>query len=352
MRPILLLSVISAIAALSISAAIAAPPPEASIQWAERMLTRASLPPTQPGHVELPGRYARAAEAGFLTLANRYDLTSRAWVGLGRSQALLGQYDDSVRSFQQALNLSPNDQMIQTDLRRAEVYALVANGARKNLPKGQTILRVLQYPSATGGPYWSVLSANVNQQPNNPNPVYTNVYMTLFSGKPNAFTQVWQFENIGKDGYLNGEYNDVQAYAVDMTGDGKLDLIVPEVAIGADYVPSYFTAYSWQNGQMAKLIGVKSQLPVALVDINSDGRYEVKNYYVIGKQVPHVDQPYWSDIYAYRNGTYRMANALFPDQYKQVCAEINQTRRRYPNDPELRQYYVTCNQILRRQVMR
>lgn len=343
-----LLIISSLLTVISINALIAAPAPEASLQWAERILQRASQPPVgTTQQLGLPGQDARTAQGAFQTLVTRYDPTSRAWVGLARSYALLGKYDDSIQAFQQALNLAPKDSAIQLDLQHAEVYAKVAHAAARNLPKEQTVIRVLPYPSKSGTSYWTILSANVNNQVKD-RPVYTDVYLTTFSGSPSNFSQVWQATNVGQDSYVQGEFNDIQAYAIDVNGDGKLDLVVPEVLIGADWIPSYLSIYSWRDDQIVKLLGVKSQLQPAIVDLNGDGRYEVMTYYVIGKQMSHAEQPYWSDIYTYKNGNYQISDAQFPAQYNKVCSQINQTLKRYPTDPELKHYQSKCRQILKR----
>lgn len=67
-------------------------------------------------------------------------------------------------------------------------------------------------------------------------------------------------------------------------------------------------------------------------------RYEIINDHAIGYDLAHYEQPRWTNIYAYKNGTYQLANGDFPDEFRSLYSEISKQLKAHPSDPELLKY--------------
>lgn len=332
---------------------------ESSLDWADRILTKAMLPPTTTVEsseaTEWPitgaPRYdLRRAEFAYGGILAKYGPSVRAYVGLARSRMGQGRYATAVRSYQSALDLSPGAPKVRDELDLAQRSARVAASARTLLPKSHTVLRTLLFPVDRTRELWLVLSGRIDEASEDLVHAATfdgaDFRLTLVEGTGTGVRSIRQSAQLGFPGNTEGEFNDVQLYVMDITGDGIPEVVIPEVFVGADWIPSHLDVFAWRDGRLFHALGVKSDMPVELRDIDGDGSYEAVNSHAIGRSLCHADQPLWTDIFAYRDGSYHIANDRFPGQFNRLRAEIRRLLRQHPSDPELLKYLGVAEQIL------
>jgi tetratricopeptide (TPR) repeat protein len=320
----------------------AAKAPEKTVQWADRLLATANRPVSQWGSdCRLPWD-ALDANGAYLHAILKYGRDARLYAGLARSQMLLGEYSNAVRNFQSSLKLSPRDKVLKKELDLAALSESVSKLAIESLPKGHKVIRALRY-SDRKGLVWLVLSA-IHQK--GPFDEYSDIRLTVLQKRSNQLKKLWQSDELAR---AQLDYANIVSLSLeDITADGKPEILVPLTFIGASWTPSYLAVYKWQNGKMRKLLGVSSELALTISDFNHDGRYEINNWHVVGWNLCHAEQPYWIDIYAYKNGAYQLADADFPWRYRELAAYIKKCLKKYPNDWELLKYQGVIYQIQRR----
>lgn len=267
--------------------------PASSFRWAERILKMASTPPTSPDYTWTYRLDCIDAEQSFTEVMRKYGPNGRTYLGLGRSEVLLGKYAQAVRSFEQTVRLSPSSEAKQS-LSDAQTLAGVAEWARED---GKSVLQVVRYPVPGTENHWLVLSAKVEPYDDRW-PDYSDARLMLVSGIPPTLRRVWTSEILGYPGYTDGEFNDLAVHVLEMTGGETPEVVIPELRIGASWAPSHIDIFAWQDGHVVKVLGASSHDPLGIEDFNHDGRYEVISDTAIGFDLSRAEQPRWPDIYA------------------------------------------------------
>jgi tetratricopeptide (TPR) repeat protein len=92
----------------------------------------------------------KAAQSAFRQIIAKYGASGRAYAGLARTQAALGDYDGASASYQAALLFMPGHKGMQNENARVYEYARVAKHLGDRLPKGESVLQVEGYPVGNG----------------------------------------------------------------------------------------------------------------------------------------------------------------------------------------------------------
>ena len=324
----------AALVALATAINAAGPVPTSSLRWAEGLLHRSSSPPTSWLYDPMTRVCLRDAEYAFWRIVTNYDPSARACAGLARCQELQGKYEKAVRSFELAGPLGPST---HKELEEARLCVRLKSVASAQLPEEHTVLRVLRCPDQAN--HWLVLSSRLQKDDQNW-PTYSDVRLTLFKGELELPRKLWQSAALGFPGNSDGRFNDLQAYILDLNGDGVQEVVIPEVAQGAWWSPSHIDIFAFRDGRMEKLLGASAYFPVDLRDLNNDGSYEVivKTAYV-GWGLATAEMPVWFDIYAYKDGYYQLADWRFPRQYDEPCRKMRAALAKHPRDYGLLKYY-------------
>jgi hypothetical protein len=168
----------------------------------------------------------------------------------------------------------------------------------------------------------------------------------LFEESPQGYRKVWQSGRLRDPRLgLEGALSDVQLYVLDLTGDGVSEAAVWKLFMGASWMPSHVDVFAWRGHRLVKILGVSSSEPIWIEDLHHDGRYEIGNYYEIGLDLAHCEQPLWTDIYAYRQRQYVLANEDFPQEFQGRVEELRELLKCYPWDPEILEYLGILHEI-------
>lgn len=215
------------------------------------------------------------------------------------------------------------------------------------LIKGHTVIQTLKYPIDGQKNLWLVLSSKLvydNERQINSN---TDVRLSLLRISSTGSRILWQSKPLGP-GYTQGHFDEARLYIRDITGDKIPEAVITETQVGAWWQPSHLDVFSQNGLQMVHKLGISSDEPLSIKDINGDGRYEISTYQFIGTTLAHSDQPLWFDIYEYKDGNYHIANTHFPGQYGELAAQIRKQLKLHLNDKELMKYNSEINRILQK----
>lgn len=321
--------------------------PEASIKWAEEWLARAEF--DRQSSQPYPTQWTlREAEKGFSNILTKYGIDDgRAWAGLARSQAGLGKYDKSVNSYKKALSILPGHQNLRKELDTVIKQQAIAKSVSTQLPEGEEALQAVPYPVPGEKNLWAVLTGKVVWDREQLSwPGISNCRLTLFRGEPQSLKELW---NIRISGHLGSEdFNFVYLHIKDITGDDIPEMVLPEVIIGGSWVPSHIDIFTWRSGGVIKLLGASSDMPVKVKDLDHNGTYEVIAEHAIGLSLAHYEQPRWLYTYAYKDGTYQLAEKDFPEVYRDLNKEVRARLKEYPDDYELLFYLGRLYEIQRK----
>jgi tetratricopeptide (TPR) repeat protein len=280
----------------------------------------------------------------FYHAINKYGPNARAYQDLAESQNLLGKYDKSLISLEYAAKLNPSDLALRNKIRQAKRLLEVRDLASAGLPDNHVVLRVASSPYTRNSESWLVLSANETKDDQNWT-TYTDVRLNVFNNIHGQMRSVYQSTTLGFPGFADGEFNHIRLFLVDLNGDGLKEIAIPMQKQGAWWSPSHLDIFGDRNDSLVHLIGMNSSFPVKVVDINKDGKYEMISESFIGADISHAEQPWWRDIYAWKNSTYQLANGDFPHAFDAMRSEIKGLLRRYPHDFDLWLYLGIVDQI-------
>jgi hypothetical protein len=343
LRPYYLLIAVSLSSLLLNNASCARSAPESSFRWAERLLTESRAVPGSSYVYDYD--WSEAAEA-FQSILRKYGPIPRACIGLARSQMLLGNYDGAVDSCRRALALWPRWNVAQREIETAQQCVGMAADARKLMGE-RNILQVEKYPVNARIQLWLVLSAKVTYDTERQRDSNSNVRLTLVRADQLRFDVLWRSDPLGP-GYTDGQFDYVHLYVADLTGDGSPEALITEGQVGAWWEPSHLDVFGVSGKGMVHELGVSSQEPLTIEDIDGDGSYEVRNYRFVGFTMFHGDEPIWFDVFAYRNGTYQMADGDFRWMYHDLAATIRRKLLLHPEDYELWERQGRLCEMLRR----
>ena len=272
----------------------------------------------------------------FGSILRKYGPDCRAYVGLARAQMLVGDYDLAAQSCRKALAMCPDSCAARLVLATAEQTADVVRVFGRSM-NGRKIGQAIRY--AVGGKKnaWLVLSSRVIYENDRQIDTHTDARLSLLRMDGHRLTTVWQSRALGP-GYTQGRFDYIRLHVLDLTGDRVPEALVTETQIGASWQPSHLDVFGRRGQEMVHELGVSSDEPLSIGDLNGDRRYEISSYRFIGDTLSHSQQPLWFDIYAFKHGCYQQANGDFPRQYRPLAAAIRQLLALHPNDAGLLGY--------------
>ncbi len=321
---------------------------------AERVLREAKArimgvpsPPTTTDRHFFPYHHLEEAEEVWRDVVQEHRTLPRAWFALGRCQMRLGKYEAAVNSFGQALNLAPDHAAAEAGRERARELLQVAQFVQPRLPTGQQVIQLDELKVGKPKGWWVALCGKVSER-EFPFDRFSDVHLNLYRETGQGLTRTWQYRLPGHayaSGFLDMRFGDVQFYILDLTADGLPEVVVGEVFHGASWAPSHLAVFAWRANRLTKILGVSSSFPAWIEDVNSDSCYEIRNLHNIGRSMGHAQQPYWSDIYAYKRGRYILANEDFPGKFEDWADELQQVLEEHPDDWEILKYLGIVHEI-------
>jgi hypothetical protein len=117
------------------------------------------------------------------------------------------------------------------------------------------------------------------------------------------------------------------------------------VSPGGEYLPSFLHVFAWRGSHLTQILEVRSDFPLWIDDLNHDGRYEVGCYGTIGTDLYPVERLSWTDIYAYKQGKYVLANQDFPQEFRGKAKELREVLKYLPGHPEFLEYLGLVHEI-------
>jgi hypothetical protein len=249
-----------------------------------------------------------------------------------------------VGSFERAIRRSRSDATARREYHEAGRLLWVFRAASTQISGGYHPLQIQRFNAPGGIPLWAVLAAKVETgEPFGTK--FVEPRLALFQERQGHYRNIWQSGVLG-DPRLKGEtFDDVALYVADLTGDGVPEAAVSKVFIGGSWMPSHLDVFAWRGHQLARILGLASSQPIWIEDIDHDGRYEIGNYYEIGWDMFHWEHPYWTDIYAYRGGSYRLADGEFPRAFRGWAHRLRRALKKHPADPQILQYLGIVHEI-------
>jgi tetratricopeptide (TPR) repeat protein len=306
---------------------------ERALRWAERKLKRVFQLPTRQASALSPKEAAEAFEA----VLEKYGDLPRAYIGLAKCDLRSGDVTGAMRSLGQAIRLLRSDVSSRRECLEARRLLWVLRAASIQVPGGHRPLQIQRFNAPVGIPLWAVLSATV--ETGDPSGMkFVKPRLTLFRLRQGHYRKIWQSDVLRDPRLKAGAFDAVALYVADLTGDGVPEAIVEEVFLGGSWAPSHLDVFAWRRQRLVKILGVSSSQPVWIEDLDHDGRYEIGNYYNIGWDMSHAEQPYWTDIYAYERGHYVLANAAFPREFRGWLRRLRSVLKWHPGDFEILKY--------------
>lgn len=304
---------------------------------------------------ELPGRKADATgelteqEESLSGLVRQpgSERLLNAWLGLGLVRHRLGRYAAAAQAYRQASRLAPNLGAASDGAVNAERAAGVVAQVAPTLPAGSRVLTVAPLGGTGPAVSWGV----VFYKPDDPKTgnQYARVRVGLYEARGRHLIPVGPSLPL-RDPRFENAYRDVRVFAHDLTGDGKPELAIEMMSMGASWDPAYLVILSprvgARRGGWKQLLGLTSSEPLWLEDLDGDGKYEAGKIHEIGCDMSHAEQPRWTDVYAYEGDRYVLANGRFPREFRHWPSELSQLLQAHPEDWEILDYLGRTSEIL------
>jgi hypothetical protein len=259
----------------------------------------------------------------------------------------LGHYEESAYSWKRALEFSPDNRRASEGWQYVRTLLEVKQTLKKRLPADRIITRIRAFHPHSGQTFWAVLHGQ-NERRLEPLCCPPNMHLTLFTDLPDC-RQIGASFPLKDPRMDDGPFDSVTCHAIDMTKDGIPELVVHELSPGGSWSPSQMEVFAWRGGRLMKILQAQSSEPLCLEDINQNGTYQVRNCYEIGNFMCHAEQPRWSDVYAYQNGAFVLANRRFPKAFTQWPESLRKTLQKYPDDDGIQAYLCLTYALLGRE---
>ena len=323
-------------------------PQRHDLAWAQGLLRAVPELPRKAFPEQLPDFELGRAENAFREVVHTGGPTVDAYLGLAECRMRLCAYADAALSFRLALKLSPGNGAARDGLREADRRIRASAAIAKRLPRGHNVVQLEPFPGNARDNLWAVLSAKTKPPHLADGPYYVDLRLGIYRVTGSRCTRLSLSNALVDYWGRPGESSEAHLYQVDLTGDRAPELAVLKTFYGASWMPSHLEIFAWKGNRLAKMFGLRSDLPNWIADLNGDGRYELGNSYCIGQEMSHAEMPYWQDVYAWDGHRFCLANHAFPDQFTTYVGELAKLLSQYPNDYEIRDYLGRTLEILGR----
>jgi hypothetical protein len=123
------------------------------------------------------------------------------------------------------------------------------------------------------------------------------------------------------------------------TGDfqrtGRSQVLLVMGWLGADSTPTLVDIFETEGDSLRGVLQADSVFPPELVDLDGDGRIEVKTEQFVGVTMPQEELGAWYDLYAYDGWEYVRANEFYPAFAEEQLLRMLKLEQTYPDDPDL-----------------
>ncbi len=255
------------------------------------------------------------------------------YLALGRLKLEQADYFSAAAAFNRAQVLSPFDSQARSGL--AEAKRLSELLLYFPLPYPRRIFRLAEVPDGrTPGAFLLVGTPELW------GPDLTRVQTYLLAPEVRyyawhgaGYEEAFRTGNVAGAGLENpGEVTFARAWVGDLQRVGRSQVLLVTGWVGADWVPTYVDIFEAANGAMRQVLHVDSVFPPELVDLDGDGRVEVRTAHFVGVTRPHVAVGTWFDLYAYDGAQYVRANDLYPEFAEGQLQRMLDLDAQYPDD--------------------
>lgn len=304
----------------------------------------------------------RAADLAFaqqrlqdaIQLAPQYGPTYRA---LGELQLQQADYFQAITAFDTALQLDPFDRAAQRGLASAERLSDLV--VQLQLPFPQRVFGLAEVPREgrpgvfllVGAPeLWGPVVPSAELQPLPTNDVRLSVWgAQVPRAQPQLLSPEVRYLTWGGRGFLRGyreTYRTGEMLGADpftfwrvWTGDfqrtGRFQVLLVMGWLRADSTPTLVDIFETEGDSLREVLQADSVFPPELVDLDGDGRIEVKTEQFVGVTLPQEELGAWYDLYAYDGWEYVRANQFYPAFAEEQLLRMLRLEQIYPDDPDL-----------------
>ena len=307
----------------------------------------------EDGEADIQGR-RDALERGADTCRQwivKEPLRAEHWLALAECEMQLCLFDEAAVSLDRVDELAAGDPKATAVRSELDRRVAIAETVLRPLSADERALQVERLDVGDGRPRWLV-SVGVD-------------YASIPTGHMFDDTRLYVCEQV-----MSGVVRPVQCVALtghsdsmcgcdvvlavdDVTGDGVADIVSVLSDVAATRMPSRTSVYVWRDGRLVRVGAADPEGPMPIRDIDGDGARELFGARCIGSHMCHAEQPRWQDIYAYRDGWFRLSNREFPAEFEPYLGELRHKTRDCPDDGEVAEYLGWTLEILgqRRQAL-
>jgi len=287
----------------------------------------------------------RKAEQAYRSVIAKYGPLPAACRGLAQILVRRGRYQQAVGVYRELLRQLPGHKAAEQGLREASLLGRVTHMANPLLTAAEQVLQVGELRTP-GRQMFALVTARLV-----PGGFYgvshADIQVRLVRMVGSGLEQVAAYP-LADPRFPDSPEDEANLWVAGLTGDGLPEVAVQQVLIGASWIPSHLTILAWRGeSSLRPILSVSGSFPQWVEDLEGDGRYEVGNSFEIG-DLPHYQQPLWTDIYAYRSGRYVWADDCYPREYREWPAQLHAALRQHPGDVQLLHYLGVTRRILGR----
>jgi hypothetical protein len=265
------------------------------------------------------------------------------YLALGRFQLRRGELPAASRSFEAAYQLAQRDPTIEAALARVKSRADLARAIGIQLNTGVSVIALEMLPQQRLLHRWVALAAHVHSQLNSR---FTGLRLLLVEQKGPDCRIVWRSRVLVDPRSPNEGFDDVGLHVEDLSGTGQTQVIVSKLFVGADWRPSHLDLFQPAGDRLIRRLGITSSEGFELVRLGGPGRGQIRNYFEIGWDMSHAEQPRWQSIYGWDGHHFRLVDDLYPNEFRDWAGDLRQLLKKHPEDPEILEYLAYSDQLL------
>jgi tetratricopeptide (TPR) repeat protein len=273
----------------------------------------------------------------------RVDPSGRAYADLGESAYCDQDYEEAIKQYTHALEITPDAAVARQGLLRSreaqKIQVQLEAQVKRLLPSGQHLQYLFPFP-VPGRTLWTVLSCEEHKE--RPTGDYFergNALITVCESEPDgrALRRLWRSDVIPPASGRN--YVELYLEAFPMTGNKIPELVFMGVCSGGSANPSLLHIYRWNGKGFRNVLQTESgECAQWITDLHHTGHYEVRSINLIGSDLCHGDMIRWAQIYAWNGVRFAQANAQYPEAFHKTRNEIQEQLKEHAQDGDLWQY--------------
>ena len=226
----------------------------------------------------------------------------------------------AIHYYRIALLWQPQNEAIKQGLAQVEEVERFAKDIGIQFPKIPGILCARPVPDEKGNKRWAVIEDGSRGR----NGLIRDARAAIYAEKNGKYIRLCHDSSF--------ECDVAVLHIARVTERPQPEIIVDLLFRAADSPVYAIQIYEVNRRSLRSLLSAYSGAPLAMVDLQHNGRYQARTGHTMSPMVAHGDMPHPPHYYAYNGDKYVLADRDYPEAYNDFLARAQNALKDHPDD--------------------